>query len=222
MNHERHHEHDTELTGTGQQDVAETANGVAREGRDSGDGASLPPDGSADPVSVSEHFPGGNEGDAILEEKQGACRQWRRFGDGEFDLSTRQRLFVEEYLLDCNATKAAIRAGYSPRTAKKAGPRLLTNPRIRAAIRMRMQERSERTRVSADYVIERLVREAEGEGEDSSPMARVKALELLGRHLGMFWERREVVEPVRVVYVEATSSSEKMKRDSDTPADSSG
>ncbi len=221
MDQDRHHEHDTELTGTALQDAPEEVNGVAREGRDSGDGASLLLDGSADAVSASDHFPGGDEGDAILEEKEGHCRQWRRFGDGEFDLSTRQRLFVEEYLLDCNATQAAIRAGYSSRTAKKAGPRLLTNPRIRAAIRMRMQERSERTRVSADYVIERLVREAEGEGEDSSPMARVKALELLGRHLGMFWERREVVEPVRVVYVEATPSSENMQRESDTPGDNS-
>jgi len=65
-----------------------------------------------------------------------------------------------------------------------------------------MQERSERTQISADYVSQRLKEEAEYEGEGSCPMARVKALELLGKHVGMFWDRQQTVEHAEVVYVE--------------------
>lgn len=82
------------------------------------------------------------------------------------------------------------------------GSQLLRNSRVRAAIRKRMQERSERTKISADYVIQRLKEEAEYDGEGASPMARVKALELLGKHLGMFWDRKQTVEHAEAVYVE--------------------
>jgi len=88
----------------------------------------------------------------------------------------------------------------------RGGSGFLRNRRVRAAIRKRMQERSERTQISADYVIERLKEEAEYEGEGSCPMARVKALELLGKHLGMFWDRQQTVEHAEVVYVEVPPS----------------
>jgi hypothetical protein len=67
-----------------------------------------------------------------------------------------------------------------------------------------MQERSERTQISADYVIQRLKEEAEYEGEGSCPVARVKALELLGKHVGMFQDRQQTVEHAEVVYVEVS------------------
>jgi len=70
--------------------------------------------------------------------------------------TARQRRFADEYLVDLNATKAAERAGYSARTARAQGARLLTNVDIAAAILSAMQARTERTQVTADRVIEEL------------------------------------------------------------------
>ncbi len=68
-------------------------------------------------------------------------------------LRPRQARFVDEYLIDLNATKAAIRAGYSPRTAHKIGSRLVGQSRIAAAIAKAQEERSKRTQVTADRVL---------------------------------------------------------------------
>ncbi|MEW5251472.1 terminase small subunit [Microbulbifer sp. 2201CG32-9] len=71
-------------------------------------------------------------------------------------LKDKQKLFVIEYLKDLNATQAAIRAGYSKRTAHSQGPRLLENVGVKAAIEKARESRSERTQVDADYVLKRL------------------------------------------------------------------
>ncbi|HCF9553280.1 TPA: terminase small subunit [Pseudomonas aeruginosa] len=71
-------------------------------------------------------------------------------------LTKKQRLFVEEYLVDLNATQAAIRAGYSTRRAAEIGYQLLQRPEVAQAIQAAMAERSKRTEVEADYVIRRL------------------------------------------------------------------
>ncbi|MEX2964513.1 terminase small subunit [Microbulbifer sp. TYP-18] len=71
-------------------------------------------------------------------------------------LNDKQKLFVAEYLKDLNATQAAIRAGYSEKTAKSQGQRLLTNVDINRAISLAQDKRSERTQVDADYVLRRL------------------------------------------------------------------
>jgi phage terminase small subunit len=68
-------------------------------------------------------------------------------------LPARRQRFVEEYLLDLNATRAAIRAGYSPRTADQQGHRLLTNVEVAAAIAIAQAERSRRTEITADRVL---------------------------------------------------------------------
>lgn len=71
-------------------------------------------------------------------------------------LTKKQRLFVDEYLIDLNATQAAIRAGYSARRAAEIGYQLLQRPEVAQAIQAAMAERSKRTEVEADYVIRRL------------------------------------------------------------------
>jgi phage terminase small subunit len=81
-------------------------------------------------------------------------------------LTPRQLRFVQEYLLDLNATKAAIRAGYSGRTANEQGSQLLGHPGIRAAIDAAKIERSERLQVDADWMLRRLVEEAEADLAD--------------------------------------------------------
>lgn len=70
-----------------------------------------------------------------------------------FDLTPKQARFVEEYLIDLNATQAAIRAGYSARGADTAGPRLLENPEIKAAIDAAKNERSEQTEITSERVL---------------------------------------------------------------------
>lgn len=72
-------------------------------------------------------------------------------------LTPKQRRFVEEYLVDLNATQAAIRAGYSPRSAKQVGDALLSKPHVAAAVAALQAERTRRTQIDADYVLNRLV-----------------------------------------------------------------
>ena len=74
------------------------------------------------------------------------------------NLTPKQRRFVEEFLVDLNATQAAIRAGYSPRTANKVGLRLLVNVGIQEAITDGVQARTQRTQVNQDRVVEELAR----------------------------------------------------------------
>lgn len=73
-------------------------------------------------------------------------------------LNPQQQRFVEEYLVDLNATQAAIRAGYSEDTAKQQGSRLLTNVDVGKAVADAIAERSVRTRVTADRVLTELAR----------------------------------------------------------------
>lgn len=100
-------------------------------------------------------------------------------------LTPRQQRFVEEYMVDLNASAAARRAGYTgePNTI---GPRLLANVSVAAAISAAKAQRSERTGVTVARVLDdlqRLQRSAEGAGEFAPA---VKATELLGRHVGAF------------------------------------
>lgn len=138
-------------------------------------------------------------------------------------LTDKQKCFCEEYLVDLNATQAAIRAGYKPKTARSQGQRLLTNVNIQQYLQQLMDERSERTEITADRVLKELAAIAfsdrtelaqvgkHGEvnftpteqlpdeikkiiagiengkyGTKVTTYDKVKALELLGKHLGMF------------------------------------
>lgn len=73
-------------------------------------------------------------------------------------MTKKQKRFVEEYLIDLNATQAAIRAGYSPATAKEIGCENLTKPNIAAAVSQAMAERSRRTGINQDRVLQELAR----------------------------------------------------------------
>ena len=154
-------------------------------------------------------------------------------------LTAKQKRFVEEYLIDLNATQAAIRAGYSPHTAKEIGYENLTKPHIRARVDEALAERSKRTGINADRVVRELARIAfvnaadvinfdsvtlsENASEDDTAAIasvrvktiptdagegvereiricdKLKALELLGKHLGMFNNDPESNAPVTVV-----------------------
>lgn len=73
-------------------------------------------------------------------------------------LTPKQQRFVEEYLVDLNATQAAIRAGYSERTARQIGDENLSKPDIASAIKAAMAERSERTEITQDMVLSELAK----------------------------------------------------------------
>lgn len=103
-------------------------------------------------------------------------------------LTPKQQRFVSEYLLDLNATAAARRAGYSARNADKIGPRLVGQSRVAAAIAAKKAERAAKSDLTAAWVLRRLAEEADLKGDGATHAARVRALELLAKHLGLLTE----------------------------------
>jgi phage terminase small subunit len=126
-------------------------------------------------------------------------------------LTPKQARFVAEYLIDLNATQAAKRAGYSDKTADQQGCRLLINVKVAAAIAEAQSDRSARTEITQDYVLDSIFttmercKQAEAVTDkqgvpvlvetpngDMVPaytfnaMGVFKGAEMLGKHLGMF------------------------------------
>lgn len=107
------------------------------------------------------------------------------------NLTPKQQRFVEEYLIDLNATQAAIRAGYSEKTAKEIGSENLTKPNIAKAIQEAQESLSNKTQLTVDMVVNGLLKEAQDYAEGSTQSARVSAWAHLGKHLGMFKDKIE-------------------------------
>lgn len=145
------------------------------------------------------------------------------------ELPMRKQLFVKEYLIDLNQTAAAIRAGYSPKSAKDTAVKLMKETAVKNAIEQAMAERSKRLGINQDRVITELAKiafvnpadfidfktggvkktfspddtaaissvkvmhssgeQGETEMNDIGLHNKIKALELLGKHLGMFDSR---------------------------------
>lgn len=116
-------------------------------------------------------------------------------------LTPRQQAFVREYLIDLNATQAAIRAGYANRRADAIGYENLRKPEIASAIQSAMDERAARVQRTADDVLRDIqkVKDAcmaqapnsRGKSAMVDAKAALKALELEGRHLKMFTDKVE-------------------------------
>ena len=136
------------------------------------------------------------------------------------NLTPKQQRFVEEYLIDLNATQSAIRAGYSEKTAAVIGAENLIKPNIAKAIQEAQNKLSERTGITQEYVlsniqkvVERCMQQEAVQARDGSPLlvegpegdlaclfefketGALKGLELLGKHLGMFKEKIEHTGP---------------------------
>ena len=167
-------------------------------------------------------------------------------------LTPKQKRFCDEYLIDLNATQAAIRAGYSKKTARSTANENMTKPDIQAYLSKKMQKRAERTEITQDRVLQEIaliafskasdyaevvekdlnvevnghvttIEDADGnpvkyrtvepkltadltedqkkalavikkgrDGFEIKPYDKLKALEMLGRHLGMFNDEAEV------------------------------
>lgn len=123
-------------------------------------------------------------------------------------LTPKQRRFVEEYLVDLNATQAAIRAGYSARSADVTGSRLLANAKISVAVHEAQAARSERTNVSQDWIIKHLRENVDEAKSALQYSASNKALELLGKHLGMFVDKVEHSGELPVIVVKREKEDE--------------
>jgi phage terminase small subunit len=144
-------------------------------------------------------------------------------------LTRKQKRFVEEYLVDLNATQAALRAGYSKKTAYIIGHENLNKPKIKEAIEAKMREREKKTEITQERVLRELAKIAfsdltdfvefgpdgltikESSKVDGTVLSEVymnqsrkgkshkvklhdklKALELLGRHLAMFTDKTQI------------------------------
>ncbi len=156
------------------------------------------------------------------------------------ELNDKQKRFCEEYLIDLNATQSAIRAGYSKKTAYSIGDENLRKPEIKDYISKLKNNRSERTEITADMVIQELakigfadiknyfegdeaqkdittldnkltaavssIKVTESSGKDWSKTTKefklhdkVKALEDLGKHLGVFEkDNKQKTTPVKI------------------------
>ena len=106
-------------------------------------------------------------------------------------LTEKQKRFISEYLLDLNATQAAIRAGYSKKTAEVIGYENLRKPYISKEIQKAIGNRNERTGLNQDYIVNKLKEIVEQKASDRTESNlkysnKIRALELLGKHLGMF------------------------------------
>lgn len=153
-------------------------------------------------------------------------------------LNAKQQRFCEEYMIDLNATQAAIRAGYSVKTANEQGARLLANVSVSREIEKLQALQSRRTGITADRVLTELakiafvdpnrvinpsngtvrsdanaddraaiqgvkVKRSSGENSDSFEAEvklydKTKALELIGKHLGLFSDKVDlnVAQPI--------------------------
>lgn len=111
-------------------------------------------------------------------------------------LTSKQKRFVQEYMVDLNATQAAVRAGYSRKTAGSIGQENLKKPAIQAELQVLMQERGEKTTISQEMVVKELQKIAFADASDVAVSElkysnKIRALELLGKHLGMYVEKVE-------------------------------
>jgi|DEB0MinimDraft_3_1074331.scaffolds.fasta_scaffold13303_1 phage terminase small subunit len=98
------------------------------------------------------------------------------------NLTPKQELFVNEYLVDLNATQAAIRAGYSKKTAKQIATENLSKPAIARAIAEANQERMERVKYDADWVLQEAGEQYEKLKRNDEDAVAKGYLELVGKH----------------------------------------
>ena len=168
-------------------------------------------------------------------------------------LTPRQEQFVDEYLIDLNATQAAIRAGYSRKTADRIGPELLGKTCVSDAIQRRRRDRERRTEITQDRVLQELAAIAFARGTDYASVSpggvvhikptdelndtqkaavlsiketqngveikladKVRALELLGKHQGLFdGSGREDKAPINNLLEQIQRSTRALEEDGD-------
>jgi len=102
------------------------------------------------------------------------------------ELTPKQSRFIDEYLVDFNASRAAIAAGFSPRSAKVQGSRLLTNVNLVTVIKERQNATERRLKVTRDNVIEGLVIAAEQARVNKDPASMIAAMSEVSKMMGFY------------------------------------
>ena len=110
-------------------------------------------------------------------------------------MTPKQERFVQQYLIDLNATQAAIRAGYSKKTAGSQGHDLLKNPEIAAAIKKAQKKAISRYERTHDEVLESIYEIGQEARVAMQYSPALRAKELIGKHFGMWPDKREVTGP---------------------------
>jgi len=106
-------------------------------------------------------------------------------------LTNKQEMFCKEYLVDLNATQAAIRAGYKPDNAAVTGCENLIKPNVAARIQELMNKRSEKTEITAEWVLKGIESLTNELRQHEDPSKAYKGYELLGKHLKLFTDKIE-------------------------------
>ena len=141
-------------------------------------------------------------------------------------MNAKQKRFAEEYLIDLNATQAAIRAGYSPKTAQVQGARLLSNAMVSAYVREQLDIMHNQRTADAQEIIEYLTAVMRGEKTEQvlklsgdgvqtveeitvSAKERIRAAELLGKRFGLFNDKIDLTMTQPIVISGADALEDK-------------
>lgn len=135
---------------------------------------------------------------------------------GEDAMTNKQKRFADEYLIDCNATQAAIRAGYSEKTARQIGQENLSKPDIKKYIDEQLEKMQSDSVASAEEVMQYLTSVVRGQSTSSvlslcgdgcqeviekapDEKERLKAAELLGKRYGIFTDKMSLEGAIPVI-----------------------
>lgn len=113
--------------------------------------------------------------------------------DREQELTHKQQAFVQEYLVDLNASQACLRAGYKTKNPNRMGTELLHHPKVRLLIEQEMAKRKERMEFSADFLLAKLMSIINDDDVRTSDTLR--AIELAGKSIALWKERQEMSGP---------------------------
>jgi len=132
-------------------------------------------------------------------------------------LTDKQSMFCKEYIIDLNATQAAIRAGYSENTARQTGSENMTKPYIIAEVQRLMDKRSEKADITAESILNdildtrdtcknnmMLMTEFGMKLDTTAVNGRNKANELLGKHLKLFTDKIEHSGEIKLPTIKIT------------------
>ena len=116
-------------------------------------------------------------------------------------ITKKQKSFADEYLKDYNGKQAAIRAGYSEKTAENQASRMLRLVKVAEYLGKRQIEKEKKIGITIEAIIDELREVGFGvvDGEKLKMNDKIKALELLGKHLGMFSENKDKETEVNIM-----------------------
>ena len=139
--------------------------------------------------------------------------QYKKHGKkmNKLEITKRQKSFADEYLKDYNGKQAAIRAGYSEKSAENQASRMLRLVKVAEYLGKRQIEKEKKIGITIEAIIDELKEVGFGvvDGEKLKMNDKIKALELLGKHLGMFSEGKDKETEVNIMVQVVTVGSNK-------------